>query len=131
MMAIHAIKLAGPRQRQLARTWLDAMPEGGVIKFEPNPKRSADQNAKLWAMLSDISKRATHNGQRYSPDMWKALFMHACDHDVRFVMGLNGEPFPMGFRSSQLTVAQMSDLIEFISAWAAENGVIFTERGFA
>ncbi|MGR1580705.1 recombination protein NinB [Thalassobius sp. S69A] len=45
-------------------------------------------------------------------------------------MGLNGEPFPVGFRSSAMTVSQMSDLIEFISAWAAQHGVVFTERGF-
>jgi hypothetical protein len=57
--------------------------------------------------------------------------MHALGHSVRFEMGLNGEPFPVGFRSSQLTKAQMSDLMEFMSAWAAERGVIFSNEARA
>ncbi|MGR1583467.1 recombination protein NinB [Thalassobius sp. S69A] len=129
-MAVHPIKLATDTQRHLAHRYVDAMPEGGVIRFEPEPKRSLEQNAKLWAMLGDISKQAEHNGMRHSPETWKALFMHACGHEVAFQMGLNGEPFPVGFRSSAMTVSQMSDLIEFISAWAAQHGVAFTERGF-
>ncbi|MGL5733630.1 MAG: recombination protein NinB [Beijerinckiaceae bacterium] len=40
--------------------------------------------------------------------------------------GLDGRPFPQGFRSSRMTVAQMSAMIEYMTAWGAENGVRFS-----
>ena len=129
-MAMHPIKLASDKQRALAKAYVDKMPDGGIIRFDPEPKRSIEQNAKMWAMLGDIAKQAEHMGHRQSPETWKALFMHACGHEVRFISGLNGEPFPAGFRSSQLTVPQMSELIEFMHYWAAQNGIQFVERGF-
>ena len=49
--------------------------------------------------------------------------MKACGHAVQFEMGLDGEPFPMGFKTSRLTKEQMSELIEFIHAWAAQNNI--------
>lgn len=129
-MTMHPIKLAGATQRRLAHSYVDAMPVGGVIRFEPEPKRSMDQNAKLWAMLGDISKQAQHNGRTYRPEVWKVLFLSALGKQPEFIMGLEGEAVPVGFRSSHMTVAQMSDLIEFICAWAAENGITFKDRGF-
>lgn len=112
--------------RQRAHELIDAAPVGAVMTISP-PKRTTDQNARFWAMLSDIS-RARPEGRSHTPEAWKALFMHALGHSVRFEMGLNGEPFPVGFRSSQLTKGQMSDLMEFMSAWAAERGVIFSHE---
>lgn len=49
--------------------------------------------------------------------------MNALGHAVRFEPGLEGEPFPVGFRSSNLTKRQMIDLIDFVTAFAAEHGV--------
>lgn len=116
-------------RRDLAHRLVAAAPVGAVMTISP-AKRSTDQNARFWAMLSDIS-RAKPEGRVHTPEAWKALFMHALGHSVRFEMGLNGEPFPVGFRSSQLTKAQMSDLMEFMSAWAAERGVIFSNEARA
>lgn len=116
-------------RRDLAHRLVAAAPVGAVMTISP-AKRSADQNSRFWAMLSDIS-RAKPEGRVHTPEAWKALFMHALGHSVRFEMGLNGEPFPVGFRSSQLTKAQMSDLMEFMSAWAAEKGVTFSNEARA
>jgi len=63
----------------------------------------------------------------HTPDVWKHLVMHACGHDVQFEIGLDGKPFPTGFRSSKLTVGQMSDLIEWIYAYGAEHNVQWSE----
>ena len=57
------------------------------------------------------------------------MFMHACGHAVQFESGLDGKPFPTGFRSSKLSKSQMSDLIEFIHAYAASNGVDMVSLG--
>lgn len=116
-------------RRDLAHKLVAAAPVGAVMTVSP-AKRSTDQNARFWAMLSDIA-RAKPEGRVHTPEAWKALFMHALGHSVRFEMGLNGEPFPVGFRSSKLTKGQMSDLMEFMSAWAAERGVIFSNEARA
>jgi len=81
----------------------------------------------MWAMLTDVS-RAKPEGRMHTPDTWKALFMQACGHAVHFEMGLSGEPFPVGFRSSRLSKAQMSELIEFILAWGTEKGVPWSDE---
>ena len=117
--------LAGDPQRQLAAALIRKAPQGSVVKVSP-PKRSLDQNAKLWAMLSDIS-RAKPDGREHPPETWKTLFMHACGHAVRFETGLNGEPFPAGFHTSRLSKSQFIDLIDFIHAYGSERGVRWSE----
>lgn len=112
-------------RRDQAHRLVDAAPVGAVLTIAP-PKRSTDQNKRFWAMLSDIS-RAMPGGRRHTPEVWKCLFMHAMGHSSRFEMGLNNEPFPMGFHSSQLSKAQMGDLMTFMEAWGAEHGVQFRE----
>jgi hypothetical protein len=109
-----------------ARHYIDIAPPDTVVKFY-KPKRTIPQNDKMWAMLSEVSAQAEHNGQKHSPEVWKALFMHSCNHEVQFVMGLSGEPFPIGFRSSNLTVPQMKDLIEVIYQYGAEKGIVFND----
>lgn len=113
--------LVGDDQRRLARRLVDVAPPGAVVEISA-PKRTQSQNDLMWAILSDVS-RAKPGGREYTPETWKCLFMQACGHDVRFVTGLNGEPFPVGFRSSRLTKRQMVDLIDFIYAWGSEQGV--------
>lgn len=112
-------------QRHLAKRIIDAAPINAVVKIG-EAKRSGEQSDKMWAMLSDIS-RAKPGGRRHTPEVWKSLAMHACGHAVQFEMGINGEPFPIGFRSSQLTVSQMSALIEFLYAFGAEHEVVWSE----
>lgn len=112
-------------RRDQAHRLVDAAPIGAVMTIA-KPKRSLDQNSRFWAMLSDIS-RAMPGGRRHTPEVWKCLFMHAMGHSSRFEMGLNNEPFPMGFSSSQLNKNQMMDLMTFMEAWGAEHGVQFRE----
>ena len=73
-------------------------------------------------MLSDIS-RAKPQGRVHIPEVWKCLFMAACGHQVQFEMGLDGRPFPTGFKSSRLSKNEMMDLITFVQQWGDEQGV--------
>jgi hypothetical protein len=120
------IILSSPKNRDLARRLIGLAPDGAVMRIKPEG-RSLDQNSLLWAAISDVS-RAMPGGKKHTPETWKCLFMSACGHAVQFEEGLDGKPFPIGFRSSKLTVSQMGDLLDFIFAWGAENGVVFTER---
>jgi hypothetical protein len=125
MSAGQTIILGGDRAMSAAMRVLLHAPPGSVMTVKP-PTRTTEQNAKLWACLSDVS-RAMPGGRRLTADVWKAVFMNACGHAVQFETGLSGEPFPIGFRSSRLNKAQMSELIEFILAWGSENGVEWSE----
>jgi hypothetical protein len=117
----HTVILVGPIQRDMAKRLVDKAPDGYVVSVSA-PTRTTDQNAKFWAMLSDVSM-AKPRGRRHTPEVWKALFMNACGYPVQFEEGLSGEPFPIGFRSSRLSKKQMAELITFIQAFGDENGV--------
>jgi hypothetical protein len=45
------------------------------------------------------------------------------------VPGLDGGIMLIGLRTSEMTVAQMADLITFMEAWGAQNGVTFSDPG--
>ena len=91
------------------------------------PGRTVDQNAKMWAMLNDVAKAAPE-GRNWPPETWKAAFMHFLGHQVMFAEGLDGTgPFPIGFRTSHLTVRQMIDLIDCIYEYGTRHGVEWRE----
>lgn len=120
----HVIALNSDKQRAIAKRYVDAAPQGCLVKFDA-AERSQSQNNMLWALLSQISK-AKPGGRCHTPEQWKSLFMHALGHECRFMEGLNGEAFPTGFKSSRLSKGQMSDLIEFVYAWSAQNNIELT-----
>ena len=123
------IILRGQSQRDLAKRMIDAAPTDAVVKIGA-PGRTLSQNDKMWAMISDVS-RAKPEGRTHTPEIWKALFMSACGHAVQFEQGLDGTPFPIGFRSSRLSKPQMSDLIEFIYSYGAEHGVVWSDETYS
>ena len=105
---------------------LSGLPMPYTVSWQEGEPRSLDQNKMLWALLGDIS-RAEPEGRKLTPDEWKAIFMQACGWEVQFLEGLDGRPFPAGFRSSKMTKAQMADLITFIQAKGDEWGVPWRE----
>lgn len=98
----------------------------GYVGEVREPRRTLDQNDKLWAMLTDISL-AKPLGRRHTPDDWKAIAMNACSWECAFLEGLDGRPFPVGFRSSRLTKSQMSSLIDWLQAFGDEHGVEWSD----
>lgn len=118
--------LRGPSQRSFAKQLIERAPTDAVVTIR-EATRTNDQNAKMWAMLSDVS-RAKPEGRKWTPETWKAAFMHALGHQVQFCEGLDGTgPFPLGFRSSRLTVRQMIDLIECIYEYGSRHRVQWSE----
>lgn len=119
------ITLASIKQRTMAFRLLDGLEEGWRMSIGKRT-RSQEQNAKFWAMLTDLSL-AKPEGRKCTPDDWKCLVMHACGHDVQFMEGLDGKPFPVGFRSSRLKVGEMATLIDWIYAYGNEHSVAWSE----
>jgi hypothetical protein len=125
-MAGQTVRLVGKRQRDTAHQLIEVAPDGAVLNIR-QATRTTEQNDKMWALLSDIS-RAKPEGRTKTPEVWKAMFLHALGHAVQFEQGLNGEPFPVGFRTSRLNKQQMSDLIETIYEYGARHGVEWSEE---
>ena len=114
--------------RAKATQWIAKAKPGTRIEFKAS-KRSLPQNDRMWAMLTDIATQVEHAGQRYTPDQWKVLFMHACGREVHFLPALDGAGFiPWGQSSSDLSKSEMTDLIEYMFAWGAEHGVTFHDK---
>lgn len=125
-MSGQTIILAGQYSRERAHKLVAAAPAGCVLNIRA-ASRTGEQNDKLWAMLSDVS-RAKPDGRDYPPEIWKSLFMAEAGFKPRFEPSLDGKGVvPIGYKSSRLTKAEFSDLIESIYAFGAEHGVVWTE----
>lgn len=123
-----ALTLNSPQARQRAVLWCQKLPDGTRVEFKRS-KRSIPQNSMMWALLTDVSQQVEHAGRRYAPEDWKALFMHALGQEVRFLPALDGQSFvPIGYRSSDLSKGEMTELIELIFSWGAEHGVVFHDQ---
>lgn len=117
--------LNGAMERSRAAQWVAKAPAGTRLTFQA-PKRSLDQNAKMWAMLTDIASQVRWHGQKLSADDFKLIFLAGLKSELRIVPNLNGDGFvQLGRSSSDLSREEMSDLIELISEWGARNGIQF------
>lgn len=109
--------------RAKAIDWIRRAPRETRVEFK-GPKRTTEQSDKMWACLTDISQQTDWCGLKLSPDDWKVLFMNALNSEMRLVPNLDKTGYVnLGNRSSQLSKAEMSDLIEIIHKFAAERGI--------
>lgn len=87
-------------------------------------KRTIPQSDKMWAILSDIAMHAEHGGRKYTPDIWKCIFLSALGRELQFIPALDGVGLiPYGNHSSDLSKEEMSNLIDFMGAWCAEHNI--------
>ena len=94
--------------------------------------KTRDQEEKYHAMIADIAKQAQHQGAKWSAEDWKRLLLHEFAKQAnlpqgRIVASLDGTGIvQLGLQSRKLTKEQGSEFIEFLFAWAAQNGVDLT-----
>ena len=117
------VTIRGVTDRAKLHRWIDAAPVGFRVEFK-EPSRSLAQNDRMWAILAIIANNGTINGKKYDAEQWKCIFMKQMGKEVQFLPTLDGEQFfPTGFRSSDLSVGEMSDLQTLMESWAAEQGI--------
>ena len=118
-----------------AHAWLTrlaAWTKGNVVQGRPvtitaKPEaRSNDQNALLHALLTDIAGRREWAGKKRDMEAWKRLYVaawrRAHGHGVEVLPALDGHGVDIVFaRTSKMTKAEVSDLIDYIQAWDAEQ----------
>lgn len=112
--------LAQDRHRQRAIELIRAADQYARVEIKP-PKRTLDQNAKMHAMLGDVARQYLWHGIRMAKDDWKLVFLDALDRETRIVPNLDGTGFVnLSRSSSDLSVGEMSGMIELLYAWGAD-----------
>jgi hypothetical protein len=95
-----------------------------VVEIKPETRTLA-QNARLWAMLTDVAKQVNWYGRKLSEEEWKHVFTASlAKQDV--VPGIDGGFVVLGKSTSKMTKPEMSELQQLIEAFGAQQGVRFT-----
>lgn len=124
------VHLVGDTQRAYAKQCIDQAPRGWVMKLAAETRRDA-QNRRLWPMLTDIQHQVPEMAA-YSTEDIKLRFLNALGVEMRFLPELEGAGvFPVGQRSSTLTVQQFSGLIELLFAYGARHDVKWSDPTIA
>ena len=63
---------SAPDRAKVCR-WAQNVEPGTVIEFR-KARRSTDQNALLWAMLTDVARQVDWYGQKLTAADWKDVF---------------------------------------------------------
>lgn len=123
-MTRFVVILSTARDRALAKQAIDRAPAGYAVDIKES-KRSDEQNRALWGLLNQIVRqRPHHNGVKMDAELYKAVFMQALGVEMKLLPTLDGDGFfPVGHRSSALTVSQFRDLLELMLAWCARSGI--------
>jgi hypothetical protein len=122
-----ALAIYTDSDRSKVASWAAQAPKGTRVEFKA-PRRSIPQNARMWAMLTDVAVSVQWHGLKLTPDDWKLMFLDALKREVRMVPNLDGNGMVnLGRSSSDLSKAEMGDLMEIIAAFGASHGVVFHE----
>ena len=76
----------------------------------------------LWSILADVARQVEWHGQKLDDEAWKDMATAALKRQ-RVVPGIEGGFVVLGTRTSRMTIAEMSELIEFLHAFGDERGV--------
>jgi hypothetical protein len=76
--------------RKLVAHWAANVSPGTTVEFRA-PRRSTDQNALMWSLLTQISKQLDWCGKKRSPEDWKDL-LTAAMRSIECVPGIVPTP---------------------------------------
>eukprot|EP00873_Tetraselmis_striata_P020743 jgi/Tetstr1/441007/TSEL_029275.t1 len=130
-MGRHVVTLANDRLRERAIEIIREAKPNSRVEFK-GPKRSTDQNAAMWAMLSDVADQLVWQGQQLDTEEWKLVFLDALRRERKNEMKLVPNIDMTGFvnvsgqSSSDLEWAEMHDLLTIISAFGDQHGVVWS-----
>lgn len=117
--------LVHQQARQNALRCVSQAPEGYVVEVKPKT-RTLEQNARMWAMLGDVSRQVEWYGKKLTPENWKDIFSAALKKQ-EVVPGIDGGFVVMGQSTSKMTIKEMTDLQELMGAFCADKGVEWSE----
>jgi hypothetical protein len=113
--------------RSKAVRWITQAPKDTRVTFM-GPKRTLDQNSKMWVMLGEVATQLPWHGIKLTAEDWKMIFLDALKRENRMVPNIDGTGFvQLGRSSSDLSKEEMADLITLILAFGDRYGVVFHE----
>jgi len=106
---------------------------GPVLVTLGRPTRNNEQNAKVHAMFSDISKQVKWHGQKFTGEVWKRLcvasYLRERNESPMLVPSLDGRGVDIIYqKTSKMSKKVMAELIEWVACFGAESGVVWSER---
>ena len=122
-------RLVHTQARQNALQAVQNAQEGHVVTIA-EPTRTLAENSLLHALISEIAATKEWAGAKRDVEIWKRLLVAAwCRVDgsaVEILPALDGAGVDIvPRRTSKLTKKECADLIEYVYAWGAENGVMW------
>lgn len=132
--------LVHEQARLSACNWImEHAPDGWRVIVQPQQKRRV-QEEKYHAQIGDIAKHSTYAGKKWdTEDMKRILVDEFADemrqagtplhHDSRLIPSENGQRvIQLGIQTREFYVAEAAAFIEFLYAWGADRGVIWSNE---
>ena len=95
--------------------------------------KTREQEKKYHAIIAEIAAQAQHLGSKWDSESWKRLLVQKFCKDVdiasnKIIPNLDGDGvIQLGFQTRRFTKDQASQFVEWLQAWAANNGVELSE----
>lgn len=117
------VRLIGPSQRAYAAKLIADAPDDYVMKLAKET-RSDRQNNALHGWIDILRKALPDTFGQFTVEDCKLRLMNSLRTEMRFLPALDGQGlFPVGQRTSTLTVEQFSALQTIVIEYAARNGI--------
>lgn len=114
------------RCRACAAIMATSEPLFEVILRPFRDKRTLEQNALMWVQLGAIADQVDWFGERLSAEEWKDV-LTAFVRKQRIVPGIDGGMVLLGSRTSKMSKAEFTELLDAINWFIAEKGVVIDE----
>jgi len=119
--------LVHPEARRRAAQALQDAPAGFMVQIS-EPTRTLAENSLLHALITEIAKTKEWAGAKRDMETWKRLLVAAwCrvrGDAIEILPALDGHGVDIvPARTSKLSKKECAELIEFVYAWGAENGI--------
>lgn len=119
--------LGSRADRRKAVAFVAEAREGTVVSVG-QPVRNGAQNALLHSLLGEVAETVEWAGKKRTVEVWKRLlcaaWLRARGESIEVLPALDGHGVDLVYApTSSLSKAECAELIDFVTAWAAEHGV--------
>jgi len=125
-------------QAMLTQVWpmLKAMLTAGnrMVLSLTEESKTRSQEKLYHALIGDIAKQAQHLGAKWEPEDWKRLLLDKFARETgrthgKIIPNLNSSGVvEVGLLSRKFSKRTANEFVEFLYAWAADNGIDFAEH---
>ena len=123
----HYFILSHNTARQFAIEAVKTVPDGYIVEIKPKT-RSLEQNAMLHSILQTVASKIQWANSYRDAETWKRLliaaWLRARGVTVELLPAIDNHGVDVVFRhTSKLSVEEMSEFLEYVQAWAIEQGI--------